>query len=304
MPNYQLLFENPNILLDCIKLIYSQLKNDNAETGILQEFIEFVKLFFGLKISDNYLEIKPFSSNDLELLVYENFLMTRLQNEKKSLEEIIEILYENQEDSKNNSENEKNDENDLENKRKNKALKIARKRKAEQENISQKMIEKIKEISGKNDFLSELNEQISIYSENTENSSKFLPSYNNTGITNLLYSGQYFYSFFRHIHCLYERLRAAYFLIENCFEQEIETNVEAKTKFADLIKENKRKFINERYEQIFLPTIITYLQGEIDMESYEDVCKWLLGPRAYLLYTADKLISSVFFDWKNSIKTR
>lgn len=127
-----------------------------------------------------------------------------------------------------------------------------------------------------------------------ESEPRFMPEYKQ-GESNLLYAGQKFYSLFRHLHCLYERLKVAHDFVGQAFEQELERRPEINTSFGPFIKENVEEIRKERYKGIFYPSTISYILGEIGAEAYEDLCKWLVGSRAYILFTIDKLIRFVSF---------
>jgi hypothetical protein len=53
-----------------------------------------------------------------------------------------------------------------------------------------------------------------------------------------------------------------------------------------------QEFKNERYE-IFLGGVLCAMTSQIDTNKYEDFARAILGSKAYLLFSYDKLITSV-----------
>ena len=109
---------------------------------------------------------------------------------------------------------------------------------------------------------------------------------------NVLYANCNFYSFFRHFYCLYERLIKARILAGNCIEAEVKANIDSK--YIELWNKESDKFKKEGYEQIYLKGLYSLLGNSIDTGKYEDLCYHCLGTQAYLLFSIDKLMSSVF----------
>ena len=88
-------------------------------------------------------------------------------------------------------------------------------------------------------------------------------------------------------------MQVAYDFIIPAFEQELERMPEISAKYGALIKTNMQQLKSERYYKIFIRGVISNILGEIDITAYEELCKWLMGSRAYLLLTIEKLIRSV-----------
>ncbi len=111
---------------------------------------------------------------------------------------------------------------------------------------------------------------------------------------NVMYGTADFYSFFRHFHCLYERLIKARTFAGKALEADLEKRPELATKFSALLGKKRDELKTERYEQVYLKGLYAYLRGNIDAAKYEDFCRHTLGPQGYLLFTMDKLISAVY----------
>ncbi len=120
----------------------------------------------------------------------------------------------------------------------------------------------------------------------------FLPIANSERCS-VMYGTANFYSFFRHFHCLYERLIKARNFAGKGFDGDLEKKPELAARFASVLGRRVDEFKAERYEQIFTKGLYAYLKGTIDTARYEDFCRHTLGPQAYLLFTMDKLINSV-----------
>jgi hypothetical protein len=68
------------------------------------------------------------------------------------------------------------------------------------------------------------------------------------------------------------------------------------------------EFKKEKFD-VFLGGVLAAIQPAIDTNKYEDFARVVLGSKAYLLFSFDKLILSVikcvlmtFIDWKATIK--
>ena len=119
----------------------------------------------------------------------------------------------------------------------------------------------------------------------------FLPSASD--FNSVMYATVNFYSFFRHFHCLYERLIKARVLADKGLEEELERKPELKVKYDSLTEEKKAELKAERYEQMYVKGLNSLLNGNIDTARYEEFCQHCLGKQAYLLFSIDKLINSV-----------
>jgi histone deacetylase complex regulatory component SIN3 len=121
----------------------------------------------------------------------------------------------------------------------------------------------------------------------------FLPS--SAELNAVMYGTVNFYSFFRHFHCLYERLIKARVLATKGLEEVIEGKIELRNKYANLTEEKKKELQDEQYEEIYIRGLNALIHGNIDTAKYEDFCRHCLGPQAYLMFSLDKLINSVLF---------
>lgn len=110
---------------------------------------------------------------------------------------------------------------------------------------------------------------------------------------NILYGTQSIYSFFRHFHCLYERLIKARTLAASHFEEELEKRPDLIAKMEPMLSQKKEEFKSERYELIYLRCLCSILRGNLEAAKYEDFCRAYLGSQSYLLFTMDKLINSI-----------
>lgn len=60
----------------------------------------------------------------------------------------------------------------------------------------------------------------------------------------------------------------------------------------DSLKERSQEFKNERY-QIFIGGVLAAINVSIDANKYEDFSRSVLGNKAYLLFSFDRLIIAV-----------
>jgi histone deacetylase complex regulatory component SIN3 len=257
MPQYQLLFDNKEILIQSIQVLYCGLANSYADPKKRKEacslFKDMVESFFGIKFNCEELEL--LTEDEAWVILSKEFVLKRLQNFKKPLVDAIQELQVDEDEE----------------------IKVNKKWKELLLNGASKVPNNIFQVT---EF------------EVKEQEARFIPMFNSSE-SNLLFGGQEFYSFFRHLHCLYERLKVAHDYIGQAFEQELECKPEIYSAFSSFIKENKEQIREERYGKIFFPSVVSYTLGEIKTEAYEDLCKWLIGSRAYILFTIDKLTRSV-----------
>ena len=125
----------------------------------------------------------------------------------------------------------------------------------------------------------------------------FLPSA--SSLNAVMYGTLNFYSFFRHFHCLYERLIKARTLGVKEFEDELAKKPGLKEKFEKLSEAKKEELKTERYRKVYLIGLNSILNGDIDAAHYEDFCKQCLGPQGYLMFSLDKLVNSVLYKSNN-----
>lgn len=109
----------------------------------------------------------------------------------------------------------------------------------------------------------------------------------------VMYGSANFYSFFRHFHCLYERIIKARALAGKGLEEELERRPELQSKYLSLSDEKKQQLQVERYEEIYLKGLRSLLYNAVDAAKYEDFCRHCLGSQGYLMFSTDKLIGYV-----------
>jgi histone deacetylase complex regulatory component SIN3 len=102
----------------------------------------------------------------------------------------------------------------------------------------------------------------------------------------LIYGTQFFYIFYRQIYTIYERLLKAKELIDAKVESDLKERAEEGLK--DKINEFKR----ERFE-VMVGGLLSTLNNSMDSNKYEDFVRVLCGGKAYLLFSFDKLITTV-----------
>mmetsp|Transcript_23282 Transcript_23282/g.17698 ORF Transcript_23282/g.17698 Transcript_23282/m.17698 type:complete len:311 (+) Transcript_23282:2217-3149(+) len=98
----------------------------------------------------------------------------------------------------------------------------------------------------------------------------------------LLYGSQFFYIFFKQLYTIYERLIKARELVSAKVEEDL---------CSKAIDEQKQKQYKEERMDIFVGLVLATLNGSFDSNKYEDFARNLLGGRAYLLFSFEKLIS-------------
>ena len=93
--------------------------------------------------------------------------------------------------------------------------------------------------------------------------------------------------FFRQLYTIYERLLKAQQIVEAKVDQELLHQQD-----DPALKERRQEFKAERYE-IFLGGVLSAMNQSIDANKYEDFSRTVLGNKAYLLFSFDKLIIAV-----------
>ncbi|CDW73125.1 paired amphipathic helix protein sin3a-like [Stylonychia lemnae] len=101
----------------------------------------------------------------------------------------------------------------------------------------------------------------------------------------LLYGSQNFYVILRQIYTIYERLMKAHQLVADKVQDDMNSRND------DNLKKRIDEFRKERFE-VFLGGILVAMQSGADFNKYEDFARALLGSKAYLLFSFDKLIVS------------
>jgi histone deacetylase complex regulatory component SIN3 len=238
-----------------------------------------------------------FTEEEMKVLCSENFLAKRLENANMKLDDLLKKMHEELLASGAIDGDEKS-YTDIKNKAKGRTQRPAR-------GQHNKKTEKRGENCSKVVPLLEFNAvalipppggypaRISMISQqyNKENS-LFLPK----NFCNVIFAPPHFYSFLRHFHCLYERLIKARNIAASCFESDIEKSPELSAKVDAMMNSPNKKLElkTERYEQIFLKGLCSLMKGQVDPAKFEDFCRCHLGAQAYLMFTMDKLLSSVF----------
>lgn len=102
----------------------------------------------------------------------------------------------------------------------------------------------------------------------------------------MLYGSHHFYVLLRQIYTIYERILKAKQIIEQKVDEDLAL------KEDELLKKKAPDFKNEKFE-VFLAGATLALQAGFDTNRYEDFIRALLGGKAYLLFSFEKLISAV-----------
>ena len=95
--------------------------------------------------------------------------------------------------------------------------------------------------------------------------------------------------FFREIYTIYERLIKARQIIND------KVDVDLNQRGDDALKENSKQLKDERFE-IFLGGVMSAISSTIDANKYEDFTRNILGNKAYLLFSFDRLIIAVSYN--------
>jgi len=258
MPQYQLLFEDEEILSDALRLVFCAMVKVYADPDKRKEissvFKCFVEDFFSLSLNcDDTTEFDTINDEDVKVLLSDSFLIKRLENMKTPLDDLL----------------------------KDREKQTEKKKKAQP-----KQPQEIK-IFNMEDF-----KEIFIFETKRQTKDRFWPKYL-PDQHNLFYASRQFYDFFRNFHFIYERLKATYNNIQSTLESEIERRPEIYSKHEADLKDHMEEIRNERYKQIFYRGLTSYILGELDNKSYELLCEWIIGSRAYLLFTIANLTHSV-----------
>lgn len=292
------MFENSSAFEDACKLILYQIKTShyapNEKEKIKNAFVKIMENFFGFECpkiqyenEDSSELFDTLSEDELKTLSTSAFLIKRIENPTMTIDEVLRryreeiALSAKLSDDKIGADGKK---------AKGRAPRVGR-------GGPVKKSDKKGEINLKSqdyNFLSlpyekridmNLIAQKDIKSED----SMFLPCNN----LNILYGTVHIYSFFRHFHCLYERLIKARTLSGIAFDSEIEKRPEIIVKLEPAFSSKKEEFKAERYDVIYLRSLRSLLRGTVDASKYEDFCRVYLGSQSYLMFTMDKLIISV-----------
>lgn len=86
------------------------------------------------------------------------------------------------------------------------------------------------------------------------------------------------------MYTIYERLLKAKQLVQQKVEEDLRGRPELLSKIDEYTK--------ERFE-VFIGGVLSTMSGSFDSNKYEDFARIVLGGRAYLLFSFDKLIISV-----------
>mmetsp|Transcript_33824 Transcript_33824/g.32937 ORF Transcript_33824/g.32937 Transcript_33824/m.32937 type:complete len:119 (+) Transcript_33824:2264-2620(+) len=99
----------------------------------------------------------------------------------------------------------------------------------------------------------------------------------------LMFGSQFFYIYFKQFYTIYERLLKARELVD----LKVEEDLKGRAFFEEKIKYFKKERLD-----IFIGLVLATLNSSFDSNKYEDFSRNLLGGRAYLLFSFEKLISS------------
>jgi len=297
MPQYQLRFDKKDAFIEAYKIIIDQIMSahgiqiDKDKTRLmLDKLIEDFLKFDTQSIPTE--EGEALSEEEIKLIMSEGFLQKRLENSELPFSEAWEKIK-----SANAQETGEDKNADIKKPKTSRPVKAARgghNKKADKKEAAGKIISSLER--GLIENSSYAGPQIELFKEksNKLEDAMFLPKPVKNE-SEILYGTASFYSFFRHFHCLYERLIKARELAENGLDSELEKKPEIQGKFKEILAKKKAELISERYEQIYLKGLYSLLRNNIDTTKYEDFCRQILGTQAYLLFSIDKLINSVFF---------
>ena len=187
IPQYQLLFDDKDRLIESFQLVYCSLNNSHTDNDKSKGYIVFKQLvenFFSLKLPCE--NIETFTEDEAWILLSDDFLPKRLENLHKPLDSVLDEIKEMESDESKEATNETH-----------KTSKQARKKQLQ--NIPPSEIMDIEEVP----------EKLFLFKMQNEDMDKFLLLYK-YGEHTLMYSGQHIYSYIRHILFLYERLQMVY----------------------------------------------------------------------------------------------
>lgn len=295
LPQLHLRLDDAEAFTDAYKLIVDQIlsgcttqsEKDKAKLILDKIMIEFFK-FDAKKV--NIDKPEPFNENDMKLFMNDGFLQQRLELSNMTFADAWKVIKnQNMQDIQSNEGNE------------NKKAKVNRPPKGTRGGHNKKIDKKdnIARTLG-------ISDRGLIHSNHTgapmaflledkmpKAERKFLPTASE--LNAVMYGSVNFYSFFRHFHCLYERIIKARALAGKGLEEELERRPELQAKYSSLPVQTKDQLQSERYDQVYLKGLQSLLQNTIDVAKYEDFCRHCLGSQGYLMFSIDKLINSVYF---------
>lgn len=102
----------------------------------------------------------------------------------------------------------------------------------------------------------------------------------------LLLGGQNLFVFFKQFYTVYERLIKAQQIISDRVDSDLQH------KGDEALKLRTDEFKREKYE-IFLAGVLSAISQSIDANKYEDFARAVIGNKAYLLFSFDKLVIAV-----------
>ena len=108
----------------------------------------------------------------------------------------------------------------------------------------------------------------------------------------LFFGNNSFYVFFRFYHTLYERLLEAKRLAKESLKNPTPINNTKIVMCTKLIVKQKKTFksIDEKYSFFLHNMLKPLIEGDIDANKYEDLCREIFGISSYVLFTMEKLI--------------
>jgi len=286
LPQLQLRFDEPKAFVDTYKIILefilmnsnTQHEKDKQREVLDKIMIEFFK-FDVKKVVLNTSE--PFTENEIKALTSEAFFTTRLEHTDLPFDTLWQQFQENMEDINNDEKT-----HELKKIKGNRSSKSARG--GHNKKVDKNAVRRLDIIERGLVNPGHKGPAMHFYIEDkvSKDNARFLPS--SVGLNAVMYGTQEFYSFFRHFHCLYERLIKARVLGKRGVEEELERR-------ENLQLQDEKNAILERsqYEEVYLRCLKSLLHGTIDTAKYEDFCRHCLGPQAYLMFSIDKLIHTV-----------
>eukprot|EP00826_Nyctotherus_ovalis_P063857 TRINITY_DN9363_c0_g5_i2.p1 TRINITY_DN9363_c0_g5~~TRINITY_DN9363_c0_g5_i2.p1 ORF type:complete len:514 (+),score=148.58 TRINITY_DN9363_c0_g5_i2:1419-2960(+) len=299
LPQLHLRFDNGQAFKEAYRFIVEQIvagSNTQAEKEkargivdkIMQEFFKFDTRKVALSKSEFFTE------NDMKLFMSENFLQQRLELTNMNFNDAWEAMK-----SRNMQDSQSNDGHES------KKPKVNRPPKGTRGGHNKKVDKKdtVARALGISDrgltHLGYTGPPMEFFMEDNipKEERQFLPV--PSELNAVMYGSVNFYSFFRHFHCLYERIIKARALAGKGLEEELERRPELLAIYRALTEEKKLLLQVERYEEIYVKGLKSLLYGAIDIAKYEDFCRHCLGSQGYLMFSIDKLINSVcrWRDW-------
>jgi paired amphipathic helix protein Sin3a len=285
LPQLQLRFDRPKVLTDTYKIILesilmsinSQSEKDRQRGMLDKLMVEFFKFDVKKVVPDTS---EPFTEHEIKVLTSDGFFNTRIEQVDLPFDRIWQETQDNMQDI--NSDERTHDLKKI------KGCRTSKNARGHSKKVDKSAVRGLDIVDRGLAKSEHKGPEMHFHMENRvdKDNARFLPSL--VGVNTVMYGTQEFYSFFRHFHCLYERLIKARVLAKKGVEEELE-------KRKNLQLANKRIEIlgKSQYEEVYLRCLKSLLHGSIDTAKYEDSCRHCLGEQAYLMFSIDKLIHTV-----------